>query len=1246
MLKLSPEILKELLNILVPFMEDERSRRPFLVLALGNDAPLLQHINWSGSVTTFTGDMLLQLVNIGRKEAFYAVLEYAKSQVGTEGKERIDKLLPSINSLFLEKTPSNSIISLLHSSTTYNEDLEEADKILFNIPFIGRTKELEQLNQLIVNNQCRLVTLVGMAGMGKSCLAAQFTHNVKDKFRYVIWKNLRIYASFEDFLNKLLNFLSVNAKLSDNSINSSDRIQTIINYLKDNYCLLILDDLTEIIDKIDKSETKYKVAWENFGNFLEQATLQPHNSTILITCHRHPSNLNEEKIKSKNQFIEIKGLKSEEIKQIFQNNKLDKIISTVGENQWERLVKYFGGNPVILKIVAEKILYNNIEINDFIETLSDNNTLDLEKRIENILDRQFNSLGIDEQKLMYWLAFRNEPAAKGEFKSLLGSNYDNSINSLESMSLIIHSPSGYTQVPMIMDYVTRKIVDVVNQEISENQPSLIDDYPLLDSQAKDYIKEIQKRRILTPVINKLREDSKNISQIKDQLVSMLKKWRDKQPIKGYLGGNIINLVLEFNLENNRNLNLKIDLKEFNFFQIPLGKADLQGQELNGIDFRNSDLSQASFSENLGCIHSVVFSADGKYFATAEANGDVRLWETDTYKQVKLFRDEDSRSQIWSIAFAPDGKMIASAGEDKIVRLWDVEKGTKINDINVNQCIYSVIFRHDGKYLIAGGDKDITIYNLKNNDLTKIPVYENNESKSITSIAINGRNILAIGCQDGLVRLLKIKNVDSSEILHTFKEHDPSKTVRSIAFSHDGNIVASGSEDGTIKLWRIDEDKSFETLREHKIKRVWTLSFSKDSKILAIGSTDENPNGIDEHHNIHLCNLHDYKLTKLGAHQNQLRAIAFCPKATQSNLLISGGDDHTIKMWDTTSNWKLQKTIQGYTNRIWSTAFSPCGKRLVSGCEDNRIRVWNVQTKQCIQTLQKHTDWVWSAVFSPDGKKIASASEDNTIYLWNWNLKDDKWVCDADNPLTKHTDRVRVVAFSPDSKKLVSGGNDHQVIVWDLTKPKPTPKILGESCKKHTRRILSLVFSPNGHWVASSSRDKTIRLWNLETDQVQTLGEHDNQVHSIAFNPDGDTLISGGFDNKVNLWDIKKQVCIHTFEEHTDRILCVAFHPDGLIFASSGHDKKIRLWSKTNKESIRVLEGHKGSVESINFSPKGGMLVSSSQDQTIKIWDIFTGKCLGTLEPDSKPYKGMIISGATGLSKAQKDTLITLGAVDE
>ena len=549
-----------------------------------------------------------------------------------------------------------------------------------------------------------------------------------------------------------------------------------------------------------------------------------------------------------------------------------------------------------------------------------------------------------------------------------------------------------------------------------------------------------------------------------------------------------------------------------FLEIPLGNVDLQGKELHQINFTNSDLSNVTFSESLGCIDSVIFQADGKYFATAETNGNVRLWQTDTYKQVKLFSDNKSTSQIWSIAFSPDGKMIASAGEDKTVRLWDVEKGEKIKEIKDNQCIYSVSFSHNGRYLLSAGDERIAIWNRITGNLENEISIIGNE---FYSIAINKRSILAIGCQNGLVILYDIRDINSPQILQTFGVHN--KTVRCITFSPDDTTIASGSEDGTIKLWKINSDDSFQTLTSEDIKQIWTISFSQDGKILASGSTDENPIGIDEHHNIRLWNLDNGTLQKLGTHNNQLRTVAFCPQAQQSNLLISGGDAPVRSKYGISPHKNVKNSVQGYTNRIWSVAFSPCGRKLVSGCERmHRVRIWDVQNKQCIQPLLQHTDWVWSVVFSPDGQMIASASEDNTICLWH--LRNERW--EHHTVLKKHTERVRVVAFSRDGKKLVSGGNDYQVILWDLdltnrryqnsTQPTYPHKILGESKSSTQSSNFVISFQSDGKLVScSSSRDKTIRLWNLETNEVPILGGHDNQVHAIAFSPDGDILVSGG-----------------------------------------------------------------------------------------------------------------------------------------
>lgn len=1122
---------------------------------------------------------------------------------------------------------------VLHSCKEYLQEAANISDILF-----GRTKELEEIQNLILVKKCRLLKIVGMTGIGKTSLAAKVIERVKNDFQYVIWKDLYIASSFESVLNDLLNIFSVNSEHT--AFYSTDRVDYLINYLKVNRCLLILDKIDEITEILsaDNFSKSYKEGWQQFGRFLEQIALQQHKSSVLITCYESPHHLEEPKIKNNSDTFQVQGLKFEDIEINFYG-----LHTQPGaENHWKSFVDDYDGNPGVLEIAARWIssIYDG-DISKFLDkNYQQANSINIVEEIHKLLNQQFDKLSRDEKNVMYLLAIQSEPMTASDLSAIIH-NRNISITGLEEFSLIKKTTFGYTQVPMVMDYVTERIVKTVVDEICDSKPQLINDYPLLDAQAKDYIKDIQKRRIIQPIIDRLLQPEKMYGQqpLQERLHSMLANWRTKHPINGNIGGNIINLLLQ----------LDIDLKDANFSNIPLGYVDLHDKELKGVNISNSDLSHANFVENFGCIDAIAFSYDGEYFATAEANGNIRLWQTHTYKQVRLFNDEQSNSQIWSIAFSPDGKIIASAGEDKTIRLWNASTENKIKEIKDNQCVYSVAFSHDSKMLVSAGDEGIVIWNAQDiyrgdkdeiSKLKEISIY-----KQVNSIAINKSHILASAYQDGTVILWDLKDVTHPVPLHTWREH--TKAVRRVVFNCDNITVASGSEDGTIKLWNIYSDTSFTTLNTLEIKKVWALSFSKDGKIIASGSSDENPSGIDEHHNIRLWNIQTGEcLQKLGAHKNQLRAVAFCPQDKQSNLLISGGDDHTIKIWDVITG-KRQKTIQGYTNRIWSVAFSPCGKKLVSGSEDNRMHIWDIKSKQCTQELLKHTDWVWSVVFSTNGEMIASGSEDNTVRLWK--LKNGKYVQEA--VLQKHTDRVRVVAFSPDSKKLVSGGNDHKVIFWDLTKPNYPSKILGESrngqpANEHTRRILSLAFSPDGNFVASSSRDKTIRLWNLHTNEVQILEGHGNQVHSIAFSPDGDTLVSGGFDHKLKLWDIKKQQCIYSFEGHEDRILCVAFHPDGIGFASSGHDRTIRLWSTRTKQCIHTLNGHRGAIESISFSPTGGILVSSSQDQTIKIWDTWTGECIDTLQPNSKPYEGMKIAGVKGLNEAQLTTLKALGAIAE
>jgi WD40 repeat protein len=798
--------------------------------------------------------------------------------------------------------------------------------------------------------------------------------------------------------------------------------------------------------------------------------------------------------------LQVEGLKVEEIKSyLSQVKSLSLYTYPDAEDDWEILVAHYGGNLKAIEIVAKRIheRYNDDISNYVCRELKQGSNSVLEE-IEQLLDRQFDELNNREQQIMYLLAIANDPMKIEEIEFVLLCQVNT--NKLEHLSLIKKSNSGsYSQIPMVVDYVTKKLINEIVIEICVRSPRLLNEYPLLQAQSKDYIKDLQKCRILKPIVDRLLKPEKLGGQkpIEDSLKFMLDNWRIQKPKYGYLGGNIINIFL-FGL-------IETDLRGYDLSEIPVWNAELKDAYLPEVNLSNSDLYSSNFAEDLSGVRSICFSRDGNYFVTGEANGNVRLWETRNSKQIKIFSNQENHSnQVWAVAFSPDGKIIAIGGENKIVQLWNVESGEKRKDIQVEQCVYSVAFSFDGNILAIAGDDGIALWDTST--IRRISFIS--KVKQVYSVAFSNCNTLVSGSQDRTVRLWDISNIDRPQPLREWREHQAA--VRCVAFSPDDITIASGSEDGSIRLWNVDSDRSFKTLKHDDVKQVWTVAFSPDAKILASGSCDNSPAGIDEHHNISLWSIDDGKRLKIlgtskDGHKNQLRSVAFFPNSQnqESNLLISGGDDCAIKIWDV-NNRKCQKTIQGYTNRIWSAAFSQNGQILVTGSEDNKIRLWDIQNGKCVRsslkTLSGHTDWVWSVVFSPDGNMLASASEDNTIKLWR--LKNGKW--QEEYTLKQHTDRVRIVAFSQDGKKLASGGNDYKVILWDVSTHKVI-KALEQNSGGHNRRILSLAFSPNDDLIASSSLDKTIRLWNYKTNRIDILGEHDNQVHSITFSPDGNYL---------------------------------------------------------------------------------------------------------------------------------------------
>ncbi|OBT42047.1 hypothetical protein VE00_07428 [Pseudogymnoascus sp. WSF 3629] len=353
------------------------------------------------------------------------------------------------------------------------------------------------------------------------------------------------------------------------------------------------------------------------------------------------------------------------------------------------------------------------------------------------------------------------------------------------------------------------------------------------------------------------------------------------------------------------------------------------------------------------------------------------------------------------------------------------------------------------------------------------------------------------------------------------------------------------------------------------------------------------------------------LQTLEGHSGPVNSVAFSPDGKQ---VASGSDDNTVRLRNAATGAELQ-TLKGHSRWVWSVAFSPDSKQVASGSSDNTVRLWNAATGAALQTLKGHSGWVKSVAFSLDGKQVASGSGDNTVRLWNAATGAELQTIEG------HSGWVKSVAFSPDGKQVASGSGDNTVRLWNAATGVELQTLEG-----HSGPVNSVAFSLDGKHVASGSDDNTVWLWNAASGAaLQTLKGHSGSVWSVAFSPDGKQVASGSSDNTVRLWNAASGAALQTLEGHPGPVNSVAFSPDGKQVASGSDDNTVRLWNAAIGVELQTLEGHPGSVWSVAFSPDGKHVASGSNDNTVRLWNATTGVELQTLEGHSGPVNSVAFS---------------------
>jgi WD40 repeat protein len=547
-----------------------------------------------------------------------------------------------------------------------------------------------------------------------------------------------------------------------------------------------------------------------------------------------------------------------------------------------------------------------------------------------------------------------------------------------------------------------------------------------------------------------------------------------------------------------------------------------------------------------------------------------------------------------VAFAPDGRTLISVGEDGRTIVWDFAQRLPIVTLSGRRD-QRVAFSPDGRWFVTGGaDGTVAVWDA-------------------------------------------VERVECATLAGHRDE------VGGLGFSADAALLASsslGPSGGRTIVWRTED---WERIRTWELGTPWSaLLFSPDRRELALsggGSVLDlesgevrRPSGlegnwaslspdatrlatIDARGGVGFLRLDrggDFDRLTLTArhrgHHDHGRAIAYSP---DGRLVASGAE--VIVLWDARDQRKIARLEHSAV--VWSLAFHPTGRWLISSHADGAVLVWDVVERELIANLSEHASAVRAVAIASDGRRIASASDDRTVLIW------DARTGERLAQLAGHSTRVGAVDFLPDGSGLASADQDGTVLVWDLRQRRPRLTLVPANWAP----AYALAVSADGRRLATSHG-----LYALDDGRriTELLGEPDwdfGSIYGVAFAPDGSRFAAVTDAGWLLLFEAGggRRVAEHRLSRA--HLVAVAFSADGESLVTGEDEGFVRLWSVAPLRQVAELGRHAARVKSVSFSPGGDVVASASDDRTIALWDVARRRLRQRIGTHATPVYGVAFS---------------------